>query len=705
MPAAKTIARFLQGQHAFTALRTLLGVVLPAGYALALFDNMDLAIGLALGAFCTSLVDIPEPLSSKPWRMLAATLVLVLAGAAISVTIDFPLAAWLTLLAIAFCAGLGAAYGVPGTLMGLCALLGADLMMAQHDANGALWPFLAWMGYGGLWYTAFSTAACVLLPRQIARRAVGESLMAAAAHLRRRADCFVPGIPLDQCYRRLADAQSAAIDAQKVARDVVLGSLAVRRGRDARQVHLFNMLTGAIDIHDISLALHGDFAALRSGGMDNRAARQLHDVIIEMAQWIEDLVPRYVTGRTVGRPFTANLDGRGIDTDSARAFKARLALLVQTLTRLAGEADASAHAGKADGPATTGSSWDADIDLSVRTWQDARKTPSPWQVLRESPAAVRYAARLAAAIAVGTLVAKWIGGHGTWVILTIMIVMSPTFGANQQRSRQRVAGTLLGCLATAVLLWCGVQAPWLLATLIIACYGVCFALARPTTYVASVFFGTIALLMLYHLLVPGWSMIEQRGVDTLIGGAIGALAAFVFPAWERQGLAGKLAAARRDCRRYAVVVFADDFDMSRYRVARRAALESVRALTAAHQRMEQEPPAKQLFTAEIAMWLTACNLMIAALAALGQWRRANRGAPLPATYRHGAELVDRALDGALFTNPAGDDGALARLPGDAREAPSLPALPPLISAARSMQRANTRLAAALPPPGPRPSRA
>ncbi|AOB30828.1 hypothetical protein AKI39_09185 [Bordetella sp. H567] len=694
MPAAPIITPFLHGQHAFTALRTLLGVVLPAGCALALYGNMEVAIGLALGAFCVSLADIPEALPRKPRRMLAATLVLACAAASIALVMHHPLAMWLVLLAVAFCAGLAVAYGPAGTLIGICALIGVDLMLAQHDAGGAPWPFLGWMVGGGLWYAAFATAVCALFPRQIAKRAVGESLMAAAAHLRRRADCFVPGIPLDQCHRHLAEAQSAVIDAQKVARDVVLRELAASRRHDPRQARLFAMLVGAIDIHDVSLALHGDFTTLRGGGAQSQGARQVHDTIREMAQWIEDLVPRYVLGRPVGPPVAARLDDGGLDTGPAQAFKARLAVLADTLAGLASVANAGAGKRGAP-PAAPAASWPSDIPLAVQAWNRAGKWLMPWQALRGSPDALRYAMRLSAAIAVGTLVAKWIGGHGTWVILTIMIVMSPTFGASQQRSRQRIAGTLLGCLAAAVLLWCGVQAPWLLATLIVICYGVCFALARPASYPASVFFGTIAVLLLYHLLVPGWSMIEQRGVDTFIGGVIGALGAFVLPAWEHQGLDARLAAARQACRAYAAAVFADDFEMSRYRLARRDALGAVRTLAASHQRMAQEPPAKRRFTAEIGMWLAACNLMIAAVAALAQWRRSQGGAPLPAACRDGAALADRTLGGDTFTDAAHDGAASPRVSDGTPSAPPAPAFASLVSATRSMQRADRRLAAAL----------
>ncbi|ANN71607.1 FUSC family protein [Bordetella bronchialis] len=680
MSAAKTALQFVHGQHIYTALRALLGVVLPALCALAISGSMEAAIGLALGAFCVSLNDLPETLRRKPRRMLAATLVLASAATAIAPVLSHPAAALPALLAIVFCAGLAVAYGQAGTLLGMCALLGVDLMLAQHDAGGDPWVFLAWMVAGGLWYTAFSTAVCAVFSQQIARRAIGESLMAAAAHLRCRAECFVPGTPLDQCQRRLADAQSVAIDAQQTARDIVLGGLAANRRHDSRQAHLFNMLTGAVDVHDISLALHDDFTALRGGG-DGRTGRAVHDIILGMARWIEDLVPRYVLGRTVDPPATLDRAARELDDGPAQVFKARLAMLAGTLVQLAAEADAAARAHGTGPRGAPDTAWPSDVALAVRTWRATQNPRMPWHALRASPAAVRHAVRLTAAIAAGTLAAKWVGGHGTWVILTIMIVMNPAFGANQQRTRQRIAGTLLGCLGTAVLLWLGVQAPWLVTVAIILAYGASFALARPATYLASVVFTTIAVLMLYHLLVPGWSMIEQRGVDTLIGGTIGALGAFLFPAWEYVGLDTRLAAARQACRGYAAAVFSDDFQMPCYRLARREALQAVRTLAASYQRMLQEPVSKRHAAMEIGMWLAACNLMIAALAALGQWRRANAGVALSPDCRVHAPLVDRTLDGA--TDEAGDAG---------QHAPA--ALMPLIGAARAMRRANVRLASA-----------
>jgi uncharacterized membrane protein YccC len=712
MPPSHAVRQFLYSQHAFTAFRTLLGVVLPALFVLARGGQVDVAIGLSLGAFCVSLVDAPEPTWRKPLRMLAATLVLGATAAVIALVPPHSPTAWPVLLAIAFCSGLGVAYGVPGTLLGLCALLGMDLMLAQRDAGGGLWNLVRWMMCGGLWYTAFSTAACAFFPQQIARRALGESLTAAALHLRRRADCFISGTPVEECLRRLADAQSAVIDAQQMARDVVLGTVAASRRVSRRQARLFNVLTGAIDIHDASLALHGDFAALRAEYADSDAGRLVCDAVRAAAQQAENLVPRLVLGKTAAyhrtridrEPLHAlqreihALQACGKDPAPLMAFHAQLAALADTLDRLWRNLDPAVDPDAARDTTAAGGSLQADIDTAVRVFRGRRKWLAPWRAVAATPSALRYALRLTLAIALGVLAAHWIGGHGAWVILTIIVVMSPSFGANQQRSRQRIAGTLMGCAATAALVWLGLRSPWLVTYLIIACFALSFALPRPATYLPSVVFGIIAVLMIYHLLVPGWSMIEQRGLDTLIGGVIGALGAFVLPVWERDGIKARLDAARQACRRYASAAFADDFNMSNYRVSRRDALEAVRALAAARQRMLQEPPAKRHCAARIGDWLLTCDLMFAALASLGQWRRAHGQNALPPACRASAERVDVVLDGKgaasqrgiSTAGPPRDPGMDGRPPVGAGSPPAM-ILDALHSAALSMNRANAAL--------------
>lgn len=68
------LRRFLCGQHAYTVLRTTLGLVLPGLVIILIYGQVTMGFASALGAFCISLIDMPGPLGTKHKQMLSATL-------------------------------------------------------------------------------------------------------------------------------------------------------------------------------------------------------------------------------------------------------------------------------------------------------------------------------------------------------------------------------------------------------------------------------------------------------------------------------------------------------------------------------------------------------------------------------------------------------------------------------------------------------
>ena len=89
-----------------------------------------------------------------------------------------------------------------------------------------------------------------------------------------------------------------------------------------------------------------------------------------------------------------------------------------------------------------------EIDLSAfapRRSYDPRLLTA--QLTPDSPV-FRFAARLAAAMMAGAIVAVSLGGvaHGNWVLLTIAVIMRASYGWTRQRRDDRIVGTLIGCV-------------------------------------------------------------------------------------------------------------------------------------------------------------------------------------------------------------------------------------------------------------------
>ncbi len=193
---------------------------------------------------------------------------------------------------------------------------------------------------------------------------------------------------------------------------------------------------------------------------------------------------------------------------------------------------------------------------------------------------------------------------------------------------------------------------------------VLFSLMR-LNYLVSVFFATLAILLLYHFMSPHEVLIGQRAIDTMVGTLIGGVAGYLFPTWEYQLMAPQIASVLKNCRSYGERVFAESLEPIEYRLARRDALVALTALTASHQRMLQEPATKRVQAQQIGELVMQCNLLISEIATVAHRRNADSTlAQLPEFSRVG-QVVRLALS-ANVADPVPDfeiekDGVLASM--------------------------------------------
>jgi len=649
------LKKFLYSQQAFTALRMTLGTMLPGIVIMLLFNQPVTGISCALGAFCTSMVDVPAPLWRKHRHMLLGTLVVGVVSLLGIVSFQHPVALWSVLLVVCFISGLAVAYGPLATAMGITAMMAVVMALAQHSANVDLWAYLIWLIAGGLWYTYFCLAMCRLFQHQMARRALAECLYATSAYLTARSQFYMPEIPLEQCQRTMMTTQVAVIDAQQAARDLVLNNLFVGKNTadDPQRIRLFNILTDIIDMHDSVLAMQVNFDTLRNDFVQTDALDFMRDLLRKTAHELARVAEAVVTGHALIHRFNVKAELRALEYEVELAHSINaVSILKAAYSR---GRTISAMMGKIinDLQSTTNTS-----NLSLEVIRQKHYLPSHKLnrgLLLWSLPAFRFALRLTMAIALGMAISEFLGGYSIWIVITIMVVLRPGFGLTQQRNKHRLLGTLLGCLAIPVILW-GVPHQTMLFWIMAGSFLLCFSFAR-LHYLVSVFFATVGLMLLYHFIAPQLTLIGQRAIDTVIGALIGAAAVYIFPTWEYQLLAPQIAAVLRSCRCYAKRVFAPVLDAAEYRVARRDALVDLTALSVSYQRMLQDPKTKQVQAHDVGELVLQCNVLVSEIAVLAHMRSEHTEFSELAVFKSTAQTVDAALAGTLVAH--GDTALLA----------------------------------------------
>lgn len=184
-----------------------------------------------------------------------------------------------------------------------------------------------------------------------------------------------------------------------------------------------------------------------------------------------------------------------------------------------------------------------------------------------------------------------------WILLTIIVIMRPTFGLTKERSKQRTVGTLIGgVIALPVVLI--LQNPWIYGILSIITLIISFSMIQKN-YKAAAIFITLSVVFSYALLTPDiLNVIQYRVMDTLIGTGLATLGnILLWPAWEIKGIRKTLSDTITANRLYftaIATVYREKTDFkSDIKLPRKKAFTELSNLSAAFQRMTQEPKSRQ----------------------------------------------------------------------------------------------------------------
>lgn len=258
----------------------------------------------------------------------------------------------------------------------------------------------------------------------------------------------------------------------------------------------------------------------------------------------------------------------------------------------------------------------------------------------------RHGLRMAIALLVGYAIMQSIhADNGYWILLTTAFVCRPNYGATRLRLVQRIAGTLIGLVATWALmqLFPGTEVQLLLAL----AGALVFFITRTDRYMLATAGITVMALFCFNLLGDGFVLIWPRLIDTLIGCAIAAAASFlILPDWQGRRLNQAMATVLASCARYLAQVLEQYASGKRddlpYRIARRDMHNADAALSVALSNMLREPGRYRRNLDAGFRFLALSNTLLGYLSALGAHRAALEGEH-DATIAQAGEYLQRAL--------------------------------------------------------------
>jgi uncharacterized membrane protein YccC len=429
------------------------------------------------------------------------------------------------LAAFGFLAGLLVAAGRGATQVGINATI-ALLVFGRNAAGPELAALHAsWVLAGGLLQVAI--AAMLRSPAPL--KAQREALAAGYEALARTAD--EPPAP-------------TVADAAVIARDAIYPWL---RNEDRAGAEPLRGLAGQLDrIRQEFHALHFQRTP-HFQPLPGNEQPQINEALALMAEGLSEIAAALRTRSApawIG-PIAAKLvsiadelgraDEAGVPAQpSARFASARIAALAGQLRASGRMATELSGTRRISLPVAASYTADAMIVLPGQLRSALRQVGA---ALSPSSPAFRHAVRLAVVIPAATEISRLLPWpRGYWLAITTVIVLKPDFTATVSRGIARTVGTGIGIIAAALivttthpqgiaLIICVGVAAWLGYTVFVANYAV-----------YSVFLTALVILLVSAAQRSAVTPVENRGFDTLIGGAIAIIAYLVWPTWEAKTL-------------------------------------------------------------------------------------------------------------------------------------------------------------------------
>ena len=639
---------FFYSHYFHLGLRFGAGLVGVIALAMWLTDTHT-AMSIGIGALCTALMDMPSPLRHKFNEMMASVLLCTAVTLLISLCGPHYWLLMPMLVAVSFFASMMVVYGKKSMPLQLATLFIMTmstehvLTPAQSFAHAGLFML------GALAYLAYAMGVAYVLRHRIKQQVLAEALFELAAYIDIKADFYDTRYNLTEQFNKLVRHQALLADRQQASRDLILRAHNNRKDAVVVQIHVC-----MLDLYEQVLATHTDYAALRTHLLDSPALRTLHDLAYKAARDIES-VAYAVTRKRASYPevdyspelmaLDQQIAGLQDDLDAGKPRREAVTVLraqrnkITAIIRMIGELHVSSQKVYEDTPF-----W-RDMDMQPFLSQQKYELQLMVSHFRMDSPVFRFALRVSMAIAAGLAIGAMLPykAHSYWIVLTIVIILKPSFSMTKQRRSDRIVGTIIGCIITAVVLKFMDHPAAILTVLVLS------SIATPTFIYLRYRYAAIAvsvmILLWMYLVAPSSNLISERLVDTFVGAAIATAFSFVLANWEYQSLQHLVKLVLSVNLSYMEASFdllqgkyRNDFI---YRIQRKRLMETLAALSAALVRMLDEPESKQRAAEDINLFIVQNYLLVAHVAALRAILR-----------RHVRDIPSDAVNAMLDTSHA-----------------------------------------------------
>lgn len=666
----KQLELFLKSSDFDRGVRLGISIVIPFG-VLYVLGFIEYAPAFAVGSFLSALGDIPGSVKRKVNAILISIGLTMLITLIILFSKPILPLLLVVLALISFFVSIISVYGFRASLVSLSGLLAMVIAFAVNkDTPEAIFIHLVLMGLGGLWYIFVSYVFRKLAPQKDQNQLLSDVLMLIGKYLRLRAKLLTKKSTRDKRFEQILQLQNQINEKQETLREILFTGRK-RSGRSRYEEKQLLIFLSSIQIFELIEATRLDYKTLDKVFGERKqylkAAKKLNKTMSKRLILLSELLiqkDKIPSDNSLTKALKKAEDTitdyiNAIQLPEAREGALLLKNLYDYQEQLVQEIKAIRQAMENVKEASK---------LSLR-----RQDSSKFLTLQEYRLNVltqnfsfkskvfRHSLRFAIAILFAYCIGYFFEIQNTyWILLTIVVIMRPSYGLTKDRSKDRVIGTLIGA-AVAIGIVLVTQNEIVYGILAVVGLVLAFSLLQ-RNYKSAAAFVTISIIFVYSFINPdAFEVIQYRVLDTIIGSIIAVIANYIIlPTWEADNLKDILLKALETNKNYLLATqkfYADsENEKLSYNVARKEAFLAIANLNAAFQRLTQDPKSKQKKFQVIYKIVTLNHTMISAVASIGNFIKNHKTTPASKEFNNLVHSISQTLEDS-YTSVAGTNSS------------------------------------------------
>lgn len=657
----KELFQFLKSNDFSKAVLIGIAITLPIVFGLV-FNQLEIGLAIGFGAFWCSPSHVSGKLTHKINGILLSALLIMIVSFLggylhYQTWLIIPVLGFLT-FSIAFIS----VYGFRASLISFSGLLALVLSFAHISETLEMYEYAFLIGLGGLWYLLLVVIWYFINPKAHTEEILAETFLLTAAFLETRGKLVGPQPNRDELQAKLLDLQAELVERHAALREILIQSrkksgLSHYKGKRLLVfVQLVEILEAAIanpvnyDKMDVFLKYHPNYV------------KSFQDFIFEVAKQLRSISKTRYNKRQLpnNKQLILYLERLEQEVEALKnsnnksdyegflilqnylEYQKRQFLKIKRIKWLLGNPNMDTK-DFIDSNESRRFIVSQDYSLNILLRNLSFKSNI-----------FKHSLRLAVTVVLGYILGHVFAFQNPyWILLTIIVIMRPSYGLTKVRSKDRIIGTLIGGAVAAgmVLL---IQNPYLYAVLGIGSLIIAFSMVQ-RNYKASATFITLSVVFIYGIIEPDIStVIQYRIIDTVLGAALSYVAMlFLWPAWSFLDIHETIemsVQANKDFLNEIGLYYEQKGQVpTSYKVARKTAFLETSNLNSAFQRMAQEPKSKQKHLDKIYELVELNHTFLSSLASLSTYIQNHPTTEASEMFKEATHKIDNYLSLVLKT--------------------------------------------------------